>query len=267
MKKTILHFSDIHFGTKHAPDRAEALLDAIRAKQPSIVALSGDLTQRAREIEFQQARALLDRIETPSVVVPGNHDVPLWNVFRRFFAPRKHYQKWISENLSPFYLNDGLAVLGLDTTRSFTIKGGHIESSDLHLVKAHLNSVPKESCKVLVAHHPLSPGSDLNYQPPVAGGKKALKLFIECGVEIVLTGHRHYRHIDNSKNIIPHEGRSVWLIQAGTVASFRGRGSERMKNSFNWIEISDTEIVVTGFVYTEETRTFDPTSEERLPRV
>src|SRR5688500_1967621 len=127
MHKTILHFSDIHFGGEHAPDRADELLARIESRRPDVVAGAGDLTQRARTEQFRQARAFLQRIESPLIVVPGNHGVPLWHVFHRFIKPLKKYRRWITPDLNPIYMDDGLAVMGLNTARSFTIKGGEID--------------------------------------------------------------------------------------------------------------------------------------------
>src|SRR5215216_6107299 len=125
--KTILHFSDIHFGGGQAPNWAEAILAEVDAIKPTLVVVSGDLTQRARTAQFREARAFLDRINAPLIVVPGNHDVPLWNVFNRFMAPLEKYRRWITDKLNPVYEDDALFVMGIDTTRSFTIKGGRID--------------------------------------------------------------------------------------------------------------------------------------------
>src|ERR1051325_9213684 len=118
--KKIFHFSDIHFGGAQAPNVAEAILAEIATIRPDVVVVSGDLTQRARTAQFREARAFLDRIEAPKVVVPGNHDVPLWNVVDRFFSPLEKYRRWITDDLNPIYKDDDLVVMGIDTTRSFT---------------------------------------------------------------------------------------------------------------------------------------------------
>ena len=111
--KTILHFSDIHFGGPQAPNWAEAILAQIEAIKPTVVAVSGDLTQRARTSQFREARAFLNRINAPLIVVPGNHDVPLWNVVDRFFSPLEKYKRWITSDLNPVYEDDELLVMGL----------------------------------------------------------------------------------------------------------------------------------------------------------
>ena len=260
MHKTILHFSDIHFGGEHAPDRAEDLLDGIERMRPDVVAVSGDLTQRARTGQFRQARAFLDRIRAPLIVVPGNHDVPLWHVFHRFIKPFKKYRRWITPDLNPIYVDDGLAVMGLNTARSFTIKGGEIDREDLDIVRKQMGRLPPDLCKVLVAHHPIASPPGQEREKGVSGGAGALKIFEEYGIEIVLTGHTHQSHAESSKDIYPDSKRHIMLVQAGTVASLRGRGHERLKNSFNWIDISARQIRVTHYIYSDHARRFLPSA-------
>lgn len=260
MRKTILHFSDIHFGGAHAPDRAEELLAEIDRLRPDVVAVSGDLTQRARTVQFREARNFLDRIGAPLVVVPGNHDVPLWSVVDRFFRPLKKYRSLITPDLNPIYIDDGLAVMGLNTARSFTIKGGEIGGRNLDAVRTQMGRLPTGLCKVLVAHHPLASPPGQEREKGVGGGAGALKIFEECGIEIVLTGHTHQSHTESSKDIYPDRERHILLVQAGTVASLRGRGHERLKNSFNRIDISDLQIRVTPYLYSDQESRFIPSS-------
>ena len=132
---SILHFSDIHFGGPQSPNWAGAILSDIERLKPTVVAVSGDLTQRARSSQFRAARAFLDQISAPLVVVPGNHDVPLWNVFDRFFSPREKYRRLITDDLNPIFESDDLFVLGIDTTRSFTIKGGRVSSREIDVMR------------------------------------------------------------------------------------------------------------------------------------
>lgn len=256
MKKTILHCSDIHFGAPHAQHRADAILAEIERYQPTIVAISGDLTQRARTEQFRQARTFLDRIPTPFIVVPGNHDVPLWNVFARFFLSRAKYRRWITPDLAPLYKDDGLAILGLDTTRSFTFKDGHIDRDDRSIVHSQLGALPAGFCKVVVAHHPFILPPGFEHERAVGGVQAALGLFAECGVEMILTGHLHQSYIAHSKDFYPQAKRDILLVQTGTAASLRGRGSEKFKNSFNFIEITESEITVTPLISSDESRSF-----------
>lgn len=256
MNKSILHFSDIHFGGAQAPNWAEALLAEINRVNPTVVAVSGDLTQRARTAQFRQARTFLDRIKAPVIVVPGNHDVPLWNVFDRFLSPLEKYRRWVTDDLNPVYFDDGLAIMGIDTTLSFTIKGGEIDEADLGVVRERLCELPSGLCKVIVAHHPFAQPPGFEHEETVAGLDPALKLFEGCNVEVILTGHLHQSFVASSKDIYPHLERGILLVQAGTVASLRGRGEEKLKNSYNLIEVTEQEINVTSFIYSDRRAAF-----------
>jgi 3',5'-cyclic AMP phosphodiesterase CpdA len=128
--RTLVHLSDIHFGRV---DQAiiEPLINLITELKPDVVAVSGDLTQRARSQQFKEARAFLDRLPKPQIVVPGNHDVPLYNIFARFITPLDKYRQFITEDLSPFYADEEVAVLGVNTARSLTIKGGRVNEEQV----------------------------------------------------------------------------------------------------------------------------------------
>ena len=101
----VIHISDPHFGQAD-PVVAEALLAELNALEPDLIAISGDLTQRARRSQFEAARAWLDRLFAPYLVVPGNHDIPMFDVIRRFAAPRERYMQYISSDLGPCYVDD-----------------------------------------------------------------------------------------------------------------------------------------------------------------
>ena len=77
------------------------------------MAISGDLTQRARVVQFAEARAFLDRLPKPVIVVPGNHDIPLDDVASRFLRPLSGYRRYITDEPMLKMLGDvkGLRVL------------------------------------------------------------------------------------------------------------------------------------------------------------
>src|SRR5262249_49709435 len=156
----IAHVSDLHFGA-HTPAVVDALRDDIASAGPTLLAVSGDLTQRARPDEFVAARRFLDAIPCPRVVVPGNHDIPLFDVFRRFLHPLDRYREHIGPDVDPFFATDGLAVLGLNTARSNTWKDGRISAEQVERIRAVFCPLPEATVKVLVTHHPfLPPPSD-----------------------------------------------------------------------------------------------------------
>jgi 3',5'-cyclic AMP phosphodiesterase CpdA len=133
--RTIVHLSDLHFGRV---DQAlvEPLIETVNALAPDLVAVSGDLTQRARTAQFVEARAFLDALPAPRIVVPGHHDVPLYNPVARFLGGLLKYRRYISDDLAPFYRDREIAVLGLNTARSLTFKNGRINRKQLRILRA-----------------------------------------------------------------------------------------------------------------------------------
>src|SRR5947209_5419336 len=147
--RTIVHLSDLHFGRIHEP-ATEPLVRQIVALQPQLVVISGDLTQRARTSQFQEARRFLESLPQPQIVVPGNHDVPAYNLVRRFLDPLKRYRQYITSDLLPTYIDDEIAVFGLNSARSLTTQYGKLRERDIAAVCERLMHVTGKVNKIVV---------------------------------------------------------------------------------------------------------------------
>src|SRR6185503_12284158 len=188
--RTIAHVSDLHFG-REDPRVVEAVLEDLAASRPHLVVVSGDLTQRARRREFQAARAFLDRLPSPALVVPGNHDIPLFDLARRFFRPLERYKRFVTDDLSPLFHDEDLAVLGVNTARSNVWKNGRVSHAQIETIRAHFAPLPQRMTKVLVTHHPfLAPPGTAGHRL-VGRGLQALQAAEACGVDLLLAGHLH----------------------------------------------------------------------------
>ena len=233
----IAHLSDVHFGA-HDPvvvTGAEAWLTEHR---PDLVVISGDFTQRARVAQYREAGAFLDRLEAaglPTLGVPGNHDVPLYDVLRRFARPLRRYRRYIDEDLCPWFENDRLAVLGINTARSLTIKDGRINHEQMAIIRDRFRGVPDDRTRILVTHHPLFAmpiGEEGGLTKVVGRHESALEAVSEAGVHILLAGHFHRTFAGSARKMVRNAGPAL-VIQAGTATSIRLREGEAQ--SFNLI--------------------------------
>ncbi|WP_323799864.1 metallophosphoesterase [Parasphingorhabdus sp.] len=235
----IAHLSDIHFGAND-PNIVAATIDWLTEKRPDLVIISGDLTQRAREKQFQDAADYLGALrqnELPLLVIPGNHDVPLYDVFRRFASPLGRYKRYIAHDLCPWVETDEVAVLGINTARSLTIKDGRINEQQMQLIRQRFNNVTPDKTRILVTHHPLFalPIGRGNELSEAAGRHQdALQAINDAGIHISLAGHFHRTYAEAARKMVAEAGPTL-VIQAGTATSTRLRNQE--PQSFNWLHV------------------------------
>src|SRR3954469_21744516 len=166
--RTLVQLSDLHFGALNAKVLAP-LRDKVHELRPHLVIVSGDLTQRAKAHQFEEARAWLETLPKPQVVVPGNHDIPLYNVAYRFLAPLRRYRRHFSTDLEPSYQDDEIAVLGVSTARSLVFKGGRINAAQIERARSAFCDLPDSMTKIIVTHHPFDLPHDWSEQDQVAG--------------------------------------------------------------------------------------------------
>ncbi|GGJ17553.1 metallophosphoesterase family protein [Neoroseomonas lacus] len=189
----IAHLSDIHFGA-HLPALVGPLIEDIASFAPDAIAISGDLTQRARQLEFEAAAAFIATLPAPVVAVPGNHDIPARALFERMFDPRRRWRRFISQTTEPVVMLPGLALIGLDTVRRaqphLDWSAGGVSAARLARLASRIEAAGERRV-VVVAHHPLR-------HPPMAPGRArplgagaALAMMGRAGVCAVLSGHLH----------------------------------------------------------------------------
>ncbi len=233
----IAHLSDIHFG-RHDPKVVDGANAWLEAQQPDLVIVSGDFTQRARIEQFRQAAAWLNRLRAsgwPVLAVPGNHDVPLYDVATRFAAPLHRYKKYISNDLCPWFENDEVAVLGINTARSLTFKDGRINRAQMAIIEERFARVAASKTRILVTHHPLFSmpiGEGTELTEAVGRHEDAVAAVCRAGVNIALAGHFHRTYSGAARKMVETAGEAL-VIQAGTATSTRLRNNELQ--SFNWI--------------------------------
>lgn len=250
--RTLVHLSDLHFGRVDA-----ALLAPLRERleviRPHLVVVSGDLTQRARSEQFEQAAQFLRTLPQPQLVVPGNHDVPLHNVFKRFANPLKNFKRHITDDLEPFFADDEIVVAGINTARSLTFKDGRINQEQVALLQLRFADLDERVTKVVVTHHPFDLPEDRDSGDLVRRAAMAMKVFAECGADILLSGHMHLGHAGSTAARYALGGYAALTIQAGTATSTRARGEP---NSFNAIHIAGREVRLDSYGWAADAREF-----------
>jgi 3',5'-cyclic AMP phosphodiesterase CpdA len=260
--RTIVHISDLHFGRV---DQAttQPLHRQIQEIQPDLLVISGDLTQRARTRQFQEARAFLDALPKPQIVVPGNHDVPAYNLLKRFFEPLKRFRRYITEETMPSYLDEELAVFGLNSTLSFTTKYGRLRERDVAAVCEKLIQLPKNRMKIVVCHHPFDLPANHSPRDLIGRASSAMQAFAVCGVDLILSGHLHLSHTSLTADRYRIPGHSALIVQAGTAISNRGRGEF---NSFNVLKISGQKLTVERLTWDAAASSYRLLKTERFTR-
>jgi 3',5'-cyclic AMP phosphodiesterase CpdA len=267
----LLHISDLHFGPPFLPEIGEVLLRKIEELSPDLLVISGDLTQRAKPKEFRAARAYLDRMlpMIPRVIVPGNHDIPLYRIFERLFQPYKLYRRYISEQCNTVLYHNNVVIVGLDSTNPYrALTNGRIHRRQLAFCAEAFTTAPAEAARIVVAHHHFLPAPDYKCGEIMPKAKRALDFFTRLKVDLILAGHLHRAYVGNSLDVYPGEDREYGIIiaQCGTSTSRRGRVREKEKNSFNRIEILADSIRIFHYMYFGDYRNFYPVAQYELAR-
>jgi 3',5'-cyclic AMP phosphodiesterase CpdA len=267
---TILHISDLHFGPPFVGHVGEAVVRAAHELAMDLIVASGDFTQRAKREEYAAARTFLDRLpDLPTVVVPGNHDVPLYRVFERIFAPYRLYTEYISPDLDSVHRIENAVIVALNSTAPLrAITNGRLSRKQLEFCASVFRDVEPGISRIVVAHHHFAPAPDYEGGEVMPQAKRAIDCFSELGVEMVLGGHLHRAYIGNSLDLYPGRDRDHGLIivQSGTTTSRRGRAREREKNSLNLIRVTDDRVRITHYMYFDELLGFAPVSRHLFPR-
>ena len=262
----LFHCSDLHFGHPAVPEQYEAIEAMIQEQGFDVVAISGDLSQRARAGEFQRARAFIKHAERVSkvIVVPGNHDVAWW------FSPfgmgddnrlLRKYRQYISETIEPVLRLPGATLVGINTchgvirhTLTWNLRDlsiiGYVRKDQLARAAEEFAKTPPGDARVIVMHHNPVKG-ELSRRHGLRNTNRILGAFADMAVDLVLCGHDHQEAV----HYIEHTKKGTIISTAGTISN-RARGGR--PSSVNSIRISAKDIDVHTLIWSAEARTFMP---------
>lgn len=249
--RTLVHLSDLHFD-RIDPAVLGPLRSAVHEAKPDLVAISGDFTHRARRSQFAAARAFLDTLQPPKLVVPGNHDVPYWNLARRFLQPLTRYRRYISDDLEPEYEDDEMIVVGVNTARALAHGGGRISASQVERIVRRLAALPPSVIRIIVTHHPFDLPPGVRERRLLGRARMAMARLSKANADLFLSGHLHLSHASRAADRYRIEGHSGLIVQAGTVST-RGRGEQP---SFNLLRIQRPEIALVKYVWDAASASF-----------
>ena len=261
---SVFHVSDLHFGRPAVPEQIDAIEGLIQDRKFDVVAISGDLTQRARSGEFQRARAFIRDVERVSrvMVVPGNHDVKWWRAPLGFGDPARiseNYRKFIDRDLEPVVRVDGATLVGINTAQGVTRRTltwnlrdisiiGDVRKSQIEQARLEFADGAADAARVIVMHHNPVRG-ELSQRHGLKNTKRILGAFADLGVDLVLCGHDHQEAV----HYVEHTKKGTVISTAGTVSN-RSRGGR--PSSVNVITLSPTTIEVSTSVWSDKMRTF-----------
>lgn len=236
----ILHLTDPHFGTER-PDVVEGLIALAAARRPQLIVLSGDITQRARAAQFAAAQRFLQRLcaacgadpRADLLVIPGNHDLPLFNLPVRLADPYGAYARWFGSQLEPTVAGEGVCLLGVNATRPWRHKHGELSSAQIARVADRLSQGEANALKVIVTHQPLFAVEADDLNDLVRGHCAARQRWAKAGADLLLSGHTHQSFVAP----LPAPLGATWAVQTGTAVSRRTR--KRVPNTVHLIRYRD----------------------------
>lgn len=245
----LVHLTDLHFGF-HREDLVAPLAQAVRDVTPDLVVVSGDLTHRARVGQFRQARAFLDGLGVGYIAMPGNHDMPLFNLPLRLFSPFMPWRRIMGQNLAEDWVGPEVQVIAANTADPFQWRRGYLRPEDVRRLRGRLQSCPEDQMTVLACHHPVMepPGFD---RGETRGAAKALPLLAEAGLGIVLSGHLHCW--ETGVGMAQMGPQPVLIVQTGTALCAR---VGEVDHGFSVLDLGGSEVKITKWIVDEPSKTF-----------
>ncbi|MBV8729864.1 MAG: metallophosphoesterase [Acidobacteriia bacterium] len=250
--KRIIHLSDLHFGWNETK-LVETLTQMVQEQKPHLTVVSGDFVEHAAKAEFEQAAEFVRLLPEPRLLVPGNHDLPFYNLALRPIVGLHYFRKYITADMSPFYMDDEIAVAGIDTARIWPIRNGSMSLVQEGEIERRLCKLPSDIVRVLVTHHPFDLPGEYKARYLVHHGERALKR-LACCLDLLLAGHMHIGASGRVADRFQTPNGSLIFSQAGTAISKRYKGE---RNSFNCIEIERPEIRITKYTWDADESAYD----------
>jgi hypothetical protein len=194
------------------------------------------------------------------LAIPGNHDIPLFNLPARLLAPYAGHCRFFGDELEPVYEQDGLLVVGVNTTRWYRHQDGEVSPAQIERVARRLQAAGAARLRVVVTHQPVMVTQRVDLSNVLRGSEAAVRRWAEAGADLVLGGHIHLPFMAALHERFMQLPRRLWAVQAGTAVSARIR--PEAGNSVNLIRVPEPamdagrSVVVERWDYLDETGDF-----------
>lgn len=254
MRSVLMHISDLHAGRTFHPRVAERLAREAHDLRPDLLVISGDLVQRADFVaQWEAIIQYLRQLPEPRLIVPGNHDVPLFHLGERLFRPLERYRRHISTDLNPVFERPGLVVIGGNSAHGWTIDGGYVSREQQRTMAQLFARYPDDVCKIAVLHHGVVRPPGCEKRSIVRNAAEVTQMLEQSGVDVMLCGHHHVSYVGVAGN-----AQGFVVCQTGTSASRRVREGARGRNAYSVLTIEDATIHISQHQYIETRGRFEP---------
>jgi 3',5'-cyclic AMP phosphodiesterase CpdA len=263
---TLLHCSDLHFGAGFQPDRLERLEFHIAEIKPDAVVVSGDLTMRARPAQFREASDFFRRITCPLLVIPGNHDIPLLNLFRRFIKPFDRYQSAVHHDTDMPTLDlPGVHILGLNTINPARHQQGRVTRHQLEEIERWAQSTPAKNWRLVTIHQHVQNAPGTMRPGRIPNATEVVEHLSRCQIHGLLYGHTHVPFIGCTRKHFPAARNPLLLVNAATITCRRTRGLTKA-NGFHLLRVSNDRIRITSYEWPQmkRARDFQPLNQDMV---
>ena len=245
----IVHISDLHFGM-HREEIIEPFLDELQLIQPDVVLISGDVTQRAVKEQYFLFNQFVERLPGIVLIVPGNHDVPLYpsQFFIRMYSPFKYYNRYVNTNLEAQFTNDKVRILGVNSVNPYRVKKGRLSTETMNKIKNYF-APPFSGLNILFFHHNFDRLEGAH--KPLTNYQELIEYLKTSSINIVCAGHSHYANVNIiAKNNSEH----CVFLHAGSLLCARTKDGA---NSYYLIDYADSSCTITLHRY--ENKSFSTT--------
>jgi outer membrane protein assembly factor BamB/predicted MPP superfamily phosphohydrolase len=203
VKIKFAHVADIHIGNAMANEDLERTVKDLNSMTDlDFVILAGDITEFGSDAELTEAKNLLDKLNKPWYIVPGNHDSK-WsesgcNSFVRIFGSESYV-----------FEKKGILFIGTPSGPNMRMGDGLIPREYIVFIDSVLKNLPNPQIPIVfVNHYPLD-NSLSNYY-------LIIDMLKTRNIQVSLLGHGHANKLFDFEGIPGVMGRSNLRAQKDT---------------------------------------------------